>query len=204
MRTERNRTTDRPEPSVPTGVRRWRRNPRRERGAAMVEFALVATLLLTLAFGTFEMGMAWSDSQLVTQAARTGARSATQLGRNPAADSFTVESIEAALGDLRAGVTRIVIYEANAADGSMPAGCETATPPGIVGSCSVYDSTDFGTYGAWVDGSWTPTDRLNGFEDADYVGVTIEVDRPYVTGLFGGSVFNMRDTAVMRIEPNAD
>lgn len=176
-----------------------------ERGAALVEFSLVAIVLLTLAIGTFEMGMAWSDSQLITQAARTGARSAAQLGTNSAADSFSVESIEAALGDLRDGVTRIVVYDASAADGSMPAACESASPPGIAGSCSIYDVTDFGTYGSWVDGAWAPSGRDNSFDNADYVGVRVEVDRPYMTGLFGaGAMFNMSDTAVMRIEPLAD
>ncbi len=180
------------------------RRGRGERGAAMVEFAIIAMVLLTLAIGAFEMGMAWSDSQLVTQAARTGARSASQLGTNAAADSFSVESIEAALGSLGGNVTRIVVFEANAADGSMPSACETATPPGIAGSCSIYDGTDFGTYASWVDGSWTPSARQNSFDNADFVGVTIEVERPYMTGLFGSTVFNMSDTAVMRIEPLAD
>lgn len=170
----------------------------------MVEFAIIAMVILTLAFGAFEMGMAWSDSQLVTQAARTGARSASQLGTNAAADSFSVESIEAALGDIGTDVTRIVVYEANSADGSMPAGCEAASPPGVVGSCSVYDSSDFGTYASWVNGSWSPSSRLNSFDSADYVGVTIEVERPYRTGFFGSSVFTISDTAVMRIEPLAD
>ncbi len=181
-----------------------RRSGRGERGAAMVEFAIIAMVLLTLAIGAFEMGMAWSDSQLVTQAARTGARSASQLGTNAAADSFSVESIEAALGSLGGNVTRIVVFEANAADGSMPAACETASPPGIAGSCSIYDGTDFGTYASWVDGSWTPSARQNSFDNADFVGVTVEVERPYMTGLFGSTVFNMSDTAVMRIEPLAD
>ncbi|MEM9653495.1 MAG: TadE family protein [Actinomycetota bacterium] len=184
---------------------RWaRRRTRTERGAAMVEFAIISSVLLTLAIGAFEMGMAWSDSQLVTQAARTGARSASQLGTNAAADSFSVESIEAALGDLGDGVTRIVVFDAAAADGSMPAACEAASPPGIAGSCSIYDSTDFGTYGAWVDGSWTPGARDNSFDNADYIGIRIEVERPYLTGFFGSGVFNMSDTAVMRIEPLAD
>ncbi|MEM7323600.1 MAG: TadE family protein [Actinomycetota bacterium] len=184
---------------------RWaRRRTRTERGAAMVEFAIISSVLLTLAIGAFEMGMAWSDSQLVTQAARTGARSASQLGTNAAADSFSVESIEAALGDLGDGVTRIVVFDAAAADGSMPAACEAASPPGIAGSCSIYDSTDFGTYGAWVDGSWTPGTRDNSFDNADYIGIRIEVERPYLTGFFGSGVFNMSDTAVMRIEPLAD
>lgn len=174
-----------------------------ERGAALVEFAIVATLLVTLGLGTFEMGLAWSDSQLVTQAARTGARSATQLGVNTAADSFSVQSIEAGLGDLRNDVSRIVIYDASAADGSMPAACAAAAPPGIVGSCSVYDGTAFGTYGAWADGAWLPSGRDNTANTADYVGVRVEVNRPFVTGFFAGRSFNITDTTVMRIEPGA-
>lgn len=198
-------------PTLPSGrpVRskrsgRQKRSERSERGAALVEFAIIGTLFLTLAFGTFEMGLAWSDSQLVTQAARSGARVATQLGTDGAADSFSVESIEAALGDLADDLTRIVIYDAGAADGSMPAACVSAGPPGIAGSCSVYDKNDFGTYGAWTDGAWSPGNRNNTFDNADHLGVAIEVSRPYVTGFFSGSTFNMRDTTVMRIEPRTD
>lgn len=187
---------------------RRRRRPTRgratgERGGAMVEFAIMATVLLTLAFGTFEMGMGWSDGQLVTQASRSGARSVTQLGVNTAADSFAVESIEAALGDLADDVDRIVIYDAAAADGSMPPACQAAAPPGVAGLCSVYDGTDFGTYASWVDGSWPPADRNNTLSSGDYVGVTIEVERPYITGFLGTSTFNISDTTVMRVEPYA-
>ena len=176
---------------------------RSERGGALVEFSIVGTLLLTLAFGTFEMGTAWSDSQLVTQASRTGARSATQLGIDPLADSFTVQSIEAGLGDLADDVTRIVIYDAAAADGSMPSGCEGAAPPGIPPKCSVYDKTAFGTYASWVDGSWDPASRINLAGSSDWVGVRVEVSRPYITGFFSSSSFTIADTTVMRIEPEA-
>lgn len=189
----------RPPPSKPA-----ERPEAGERGAALVEFAIIATVFLTLAFGAFEMGLAWSDSQLVTQGARTGARVASQLGSNAAADSFSVESIEAALGDLGDDLTRIVIYEANAVDGSMPPACESASPPGIANQCSIYDKTAFGTYGSWSDGSWAPSNRDDSFGSADYVGVTIEVARPYATGFFAGSTFNIADTTVMRIEPQPD
>ena len=190
--------TGRNEPTRATGDR-----DRSERGAALVEFAIVASVLLTLAFGTFEMGSGWSDSQLVTQAARTGARSAVQLGTDPAADSFAVESIEAGLGHLADDLTRIVIYEANAADGSMPPACESASPPGVPNKCSVYDQTSFGTYATWADGAWLPSDRENTLADADNVGVRVEVARPFITGFLGASTFDIADTTVMRIEPGA-
>lgn len=174
-----------------------------ERGAALVEFAIVASLLFTLVFGIFETGMAWSDSQLVTQAARSGARSVSQLGVEPQADSFAIQSVEAALGDLSGAVTRIVIYDAAATDGSMPAACEAAYPPGVAGQCSVYDQTAFGTYGSWTDGSWPPSDRDNSLDGGDLIGVLVEIDRPMLTGFLDDTGFTIADTTVMKIEPNA-
>jgi hypothetical protein len=174
-----------------------------DRGAALVELAIVATLLFTLVFGVFETGMAWSDSQLVTQAARSGARSVSQLGVNAEADSFAIQSVEAALGSLTGDVTRIVIFDAGATDGSMPPACETASPPGVTGLCSVYDQTSFGTYGSWTDGSWAPSSRDNTLDDGDHVGVFVEIDRPLLTGFLNDAGFTIADTTVMKIEPNA-
>lgn len=182
---------------------RRRRRAGDEEGAALVELAIMATVLLTLVFGTFETGMAWSDSQLVTQAARAGARGVSQLGINAQADSFAVQSIEAALGDLSGDVTRIVIYDAAAADGSMSAACAAASPPGVTGQCSIYDGSHFGTYGSWTDGSWAPGDRDNGLATGHYLGVSVEVDRPFITGFLDGTSFTIADTTVMKIEPNA-
>ncbi|MEM9563842.1 MAG: TadE/TadG family type IV pilus assembly protein [Actinomycetota bacterium] len=174
-----------------------------ERGAALVEFAIVSSVLLILVFGVFETGMAWSDSQLVTQAARSGARSVSQLGIDTEADSFAVQSIEAALGDLSGDLTRIVIYDASAIDGSMSAACAAASPPGVAGQCSIYDQTDFGTYASWVDGAWPPSGRDNSLETGHNLGVLVEVDRPFITGFLGGTSFTMTDTTVMKIEPAA-
>jgi Flp pilus assembly protein TadG len=45
-----------------------------ERGAAAVEFALIAPLLFMLLFGIFEFGLAWSQKNVYVGAAREGAR----------------------------------------------------------------------------------------------------------------------------------
>jgi Flp pilus assembly protein TadG len=47
------------------------------RGSAMVEFAIVATLLFTLVFGIIEFGLMMKDYLTLNQAAREGARSAS-------------------------------------------------------------------------------------------------------------------------------
>jgi Flp pilus assembly protein TadG len=45
-----------------------------QRGAAAVEFALIAPLLFMLIFGITEFGLAWSQKEVFIQAAREGAR----------------------------------------------------------------------------------------------------------------------------------
>jgi len=50
-----------------------------QRGAAIVEFALVLPLLLTLVLGAIDWGWYFFIDQLVTNAAREGARAGTML-----------------------------------------------------------------------------------------------------------------------------
>ena len=63
-----------------------KRGPRRvrRRGAALVEFALVMPLLLLLLVGIMEFGRAWSQTQVITDAARQGARLAALLNNSSA------------------------------------------------------------------------------------------------------------------------
>lgn len=49
---------------------------RAEAGQALVEFALVAPLLILLVIGLVEFGRAWNAFQVITDAAREGARTA--------------------------------------------------------------------------------------------------------------------------------
>ena len=53
-------------------MRRWCR--RRARGQALVEFALVMPIMMVLLMGIIELGRAWNMKQVLTDAAREGAR----------------------------------------------------------------------------------------------------------------------------------
>jgi hypothetical protein len=57
---------------------RWTRDD--ERGAVLIEFALVLPLLLLLVVGMFDLGFAFQRYQAVTNAAREGARMAVLPG----------------------------------------------------------------------------------------------------------------------------
>jgi Flp pilus assembly protein TadG len=61
------------------GRRVLQRKKRDDRGAALVEFAIVAVLLFTLIFGILVFGLLLSKKQTVVQAANEGARSAVPI-----------------------------------------------------------------------------------------------------------------------------
>ena len=185
----------------------------RERGSVLVEMALLVTLLITLVLGVFEIGMAWSDHQDVTQASRSGARVGSQLGKAPQSDNQLLRAVQASLQDQASTVTKIVVYEADA-NGDMPAACKTATAPySGAAHCNVYDASSFAqlaTASKWgsgstcgtLDSNWcSATARNNTQDGATYLGVYVEVERHYLTGLFGGGTHRMSESTVMRIEP---
>jgi len=64
----------------------------RQRGAALVEFALVASLLCLLLFGIIEMGLIFQDQALVSEAAREAARSAAVGNTTLTAQTVAVNS----------------------------------------------------------------------------------------------------------------
>lgn len=55
---------------------RPRGTPRRDEGQSLVEMALILPILLALLVGIFEFGRSWNIYQVVTNAAREGARKA--------------------------------------------------------------------------------------------------------------------------------
>jgi Flp pilus assembly protein TadG len=66
------------------------------RGAALLEFAVVVLLLLTLLFGIIEFGLLMKDYLVLNQAAREGARSAS-LGSPTSGVTARIQSTAATL-----------------------------------------------------------------------------------------------------------
>jgi Flp pilus assembly protein TadG len=78
-------------PAVPLRIVRSRgRSGRRRRGAAVVEFAIVAPVFFLFVFGMIEFGRMVMVHQLLTGAAREGARQA-------AVDGATTQTVEQAV-----------------------------------------------------------------------------------------------------------
>jgi TadE-like protein len=70
---------------------------RGERGATLVEFALVVPLLLLLVFGIIEYGFAFNADSNVNQSARAGGRAAAILSTDPQMEFDAAEAAATAL-----------------------------------------------------------------------------------------------------------
>lgn len=70
---------------------------RSERGAALVEAAIVLPLVLLIIFGAIEYGVAFKDSGTISAAARAGARIAAAEPRVPTMPDDTAQAVASAL-----------------------------------------------------------------------------------------------------------
>lgn len=186
-----------------------------ERGAVIVELAMIVPILLTLVLGMFEIGMAWSSSQTVVQASRSGARTVSQLGTFGAADQQAVLAVITTFQDDVADIQRIIVFDASGG-GDLPAACDVwVTPTGQ--NCNVYTAGDFAVAddpdhfdengagagcGTGASANWCPDgDRSDSQLTATEVGVFVQFEADRASGLFGSSPFDISRSTVMRIEP---
>lgn len=182
-----------------------------DRGAVIVEAAVIAPVFFLLLFAILEFGIAMRSYLALSNAVRDGAREASVEANDSDADFNAVNLIDSAgaiIADSR--IDRIVIYHATGPGAEPTAGCRAGTPSATPGQeCNIYDSSDFGRaesdFGCdpmvpSPDRFWCPTDRESAQSaPPDWVGVWMQVDHPWVTGLFGSGL-TMTDHQVMRIE----
>ena len=128
-----------------------------DRGAALVEFAVVLPLLMALLLGMVEFGLAFRDWLTINSASRSGARVGTAAGQNAAADILVLQAIEAALSSSTFGdVTAVVIYQSND-DGDPIPGQQNRYVP-VAGACGWHPCPD-PDVGATYGGRWVPAVR---------------------------------------------
>jgi Flp pilus assembly protein TadG len=94
---------------APLSVARLRRAIRDARGAELVEFALVLPILLFVLAGILDMGFLFNNYEVVTNAAREGARLAAIPGWTDAAVKARVNTYITDAGLQVAGVTTTVV-----------------------------------------------------------------------------------------------
>lgn len=197
---------------------------RRERGAAIVEAAIITPLFFTLIFGILEFGLLFRNSLTTSNASHEGARSASVSGRAGEADYLILRSIEhgmQAMGLQNLDV--VVVFKAAGPNATVPTACLTAsqtyTPANPAApACNRYTAADFYKALNNADGSdagnfkcsanavdrfWCPTARVTDLTNGpDYLGVYVQTQHRFITGLFGGGK-TLKQTTVLRLEPDA-
>ncbi len=192
-------------------------------GAVLVEFALVAPFIVSVALGIMEFGIAWRDANVLERSVAAGARTGASWGDEGWADLGALGSIEGVMsGATSLEIEKVVLFNARSS-GTVPASCAALSGPAGIDSggvqCNVYsaaqiaDQNPYAAFGQWGPGApcggshwdrwWCPAGR-DGTRagGTDYVGVWIQARYTPVTGLLPSSAMFER-TAVFQVEPKA-
>ncbi len=198
-------------------IRRLRARARAgDRGAVLIEFALVAPFLVLLVLGIFEFGNAWRQVGGIERATQAGGRTVSSQANGRYADYEALRAIDAATSGLSGmEVTRVVIYNATGGSGTVPAACLNASQSGV---CNRYtgsavtspslasfpggSSTNPSCAGG-IDSSWCPVNRVRTGSSPNRIGVHITAEYTPVTGLIAGPTIEVTRYAVFQIEPCA-
>ncbi len=178
----------------------------KERGATLVEAALVFPILILIIMGTLEIGLAFKDYLTVSYISREGARLGALAGDDPAADCAILRGIGglATSGDL-ARIDEIQIFKADEGSGNQGlTNTATYVPGNDPTVCNVPSTPADG----WDINpvNWSPTSRQTtvGSDALDIIGVRVIMTRSWVTGFppFRGT-FQVDETTLTRLEPKA-
>jgi hypothetical protein len=186
---------------------------RDERGAAMVEFAIILPLVLLLTFGLIDFGFAFADAAGIKSATRSGARIGSALSKQDGQLQSITTAVNAGLGNsTRAQATEITIYAA-APGGFTPRDSCTGTEIGngwmCYGQVIPANAPDrFNLSQADVD-AW---DNAVGKQDAcPAIGthitawklqVVVKAKYPFLTKFVGTNI-NLREKVLIDLEPTS-
>ncbi len=189
------------------------RRVRTDRGAALVEAAIVLPVLMVFLLGIIEFGLVYATGATATGASRSGARlAAAAFGPGKASMQTTADDVAAAVsGDLQALSNAVpvgmVVYKVNpsSSDGA-PNGGFPASNDSMSGGCtsSCFRYTWNPTTKRMVRASspgWTMTNAdICVAATTASVGVWVLVRHSYLTQLIGQYTFVTGKT-IMRLEP---
>lgn len=179
---------------------------RRERGAVAIEAAMITGLLILIALGAFEFGMAFRSSFGLAASSREATRVGASLGPVVDADCRILESAAAALAASTDNeIISVKVFEHIPGPGGgtegdsntyFPFDPDVDDPTGKILRCSD---------GWWTNGTfynWDETTRDNEGEDRDWLGVEVEYRHFWITGFawWNGSA-EWSNRTIMEIEP---
>lgn len=177
------------------------RSSRRERGAAALEFALVAPLFFLVVFGGIEIGLMFRGHLALQDMSRSAARVASIQRDNVDADRAILERVRLGAGTLNGDVTKVIIFHAPTLDATLPPSCIDAldAPASQSGLCNAYDATYVDVAGS---GTASMETGLTSAERSQWqnLGVYIEYEYQYVTGFFDSITLSATTVEVVELD----
>ena len=181
-----------------TRTHRKNRRPH-DRGAIAVEFAIAATLLVTLFFGVLEVGVALKSRAMITDASGEGARVAAAQPRTSGFQNQTLAAIQGVVNANKVkSIDYVVIYRADPATGLHYKGEGIET---CFDSCWRFELID-GAFAQKLGAAWDHNKiaACGDIDDTDWLGVYVRGHHTPITGFIGGTR-RFTDTTIMRFEP---
>lgn len=183
-----------------------------ERGASLVEAALITPVFLTLIFAILEGGLMFRTNLMLANSVGSGSRTVSIIATSPTSDYQALQRMKAELSSMNTdNIDRIVIFHADGPLDTPSAACQDFGGQSAVGEeCNVYTPADwdrpeseFGCQNPNVlDSFWCPTDRSASVANLDMVGVWIRGEHNFATGFFGND-FTMTDQSILSLEPTS-
>lgn len=168
---------------------------RDSRGAALVEMAIVLIPLSLIVFGIIEYGFIFKDSLTLSNATRSGARTASAEPTSPTFYQDTVEAVTRGAAGLElSGGERLFIYKART-DGLPESGSNSS----CTSNCTEYRWDGGAKRFTVVSNNWPVTSHQACFGSADSVGVILRINHDALSGFFKDMPLHER--TVMRFEP---
>ena len=176
---------------------------KRERGANLVELALVVPIIILVVIGILEVGVAFRDLLTVSNAAKEGVRLVAAMGDDPTTDCVVLVKTSSALASSvsLADLVNIEIFKAKP-DGTPSQMTNIYT---LIGSDPT-DCTHWSPNPLDIDSLiWSPLARnvtVGPSDDLDIAGVRVTYTHKWITGFppFVGS-FVLDEATVSRLEP---
>lgn len=173
-----------------------------ERGATLVEAAIVLPLFFLLVFGLLEFGFGFKDWLSLNHGAREAARISVAAADDTRADILALRALEDGLvGDMLAAINTVTI--ADAGDATLA----NVYSPVAGDPCGWSPCPDPVIEPNWeATADWPPSARQvvaprgPGDPDVDRVQISVEFRHDYLTGFIGDSAL-WTATKIMRIEP---
>lgn len=174
----------------------WRRRRRHQRGAAVVEAALITPLVMLVILGSIELSMLGTSHLALGTAVAEAGREASIARDDADADSQILTELRSRLDPVDAdAVTRVIIYAPTGPNAPPSASCANGTEDG---SCNVYSSLrpSAAQLQCVANIGYCPGER----DPRSLLGIEVRYTHQSLTGVVGRTVALSR-RAIVAIEP---